>query len=211
MSKLAPEYIEGSMTHQETSWQLPSIDYVQYYDLEDYLFSVVSTRYSRDKSLSAFDFFSIVIWKANRAKTRIASRLIKYGGGQESLEVAVAKLMADITSALDPKERLSILIKQWGFRLPMASAILTVLFPNEFTVYDIRVCEELGDFKNADSENFEILWRRYHAYTEAVKNTALGYPLLRDKDRYLWGKSAASQLCSDIKVCFKQASPSTDE
>lgn len=37
-------------------------------------------------------------------------------------------------------------MKNRGFRLPMASAIATVLYPNDFTVYDIRVCEMLGDF-----------------------------------------------------------------
>lgn len=194
------------MIYQETPLELQAFDYVQYYDLESYLFNVVSTRYSQSKTLSAFDFFSIVIWKANRAKTLIARRLLKHGQGHESLETAVAKLMAEISCAQGAKERLSVLIKQWGFRLPMASAILTVLFPNEFTVYDIRVCEELGGYKNADSENFDFLWLRYHAYTEAVKKAAPEYPLLRDKDRYLWGKSAASQLHSDLGACFMQAS-----
>jgi hypothetical protein len=37
-----------------------------------------------------------------------------------------------------------ILMRDWGLRLPMASAILTVLFPEEFTVYDQRVCGSLS-------------------------------------------------------------------
>ena len=35
---------------------------------------------------------------------------------------------------------------EWGFRLPMGSAILTVCFPASFSVYDTRVCDQLGDF-----------------------------------------------------------------
>ena len=196
---------------REPSWEPPtSLDYVQYYDLEGYLFSIVPARYDRDKTLSAFDFFSIVVWKANRAKSRIATRLLKYGGGQENLEVAVAKLMAAISQANEPKERLSVLIELWGFRLPMASAILTVLFPNEFTVYDVRVCEELGDFKDADTNNFAVQWERYSAYIAAVRSTAPEYPRLRDKDRYLWGKSATAQLRSDIESCFRRGDSDVD-
>jgi len=43
------------------------IDPVRYYDLERYLLDDVRTRYASEGSLGAFDFFSIVIWKANRA------------------------------------------------------------------------------------------------------------------------------------------------
>ena len=35
---------------------------------------------------------------------------------------------------------------KWAFRLPTASAILTVLYPDVFTVYDRRVCKVLGAF-----------------------------------------------------------------
>jgi len=44
-------------------------DYIKYYDLENYVLTDVRDKFYRDRYLTAFDFFCIVIWKANRAKT----------------------------------------------------------------------------------------------------------------------------------------------
>lgn len=178
-------------------------EYLQFYDLEGYLFKVVSARYGQNKTLTAFDFFCIVIWKANRAKSRVAERLLAHGDGQANLEAAVGDLLGTISKAIDPKTRLSVLIEAWGFRLPMASAILTVLYPENFTVYDIRVCDILGDFKDAQYKtNFSTLWDRYSAYVTAVRSAVPECASLRDKDRFLWGKSFATQLQNDIQLSF---------
>jgi len=37
-------------------------------------------------------------------------------------------------------------MKEWDLALPMASAILSVCWPDDFTVYDYRVCESVKDF-----------------------------------------------------------------
>ncbi len=180
-------------------------NYLQYYDLEDYLFSVVTNRYAQNKTLTAFDFFCIVIWKANRAKSKVAKKLLAHGNGQGNLEIAVDSLLTEISKAKDDRARLLVLIEGWGFRLPMASAILTVLYPEEFTVYDVRVCDVLSDFKDAQEKtNFAELWKRYSDYVVAVKNAVPEYSSLRDKDRFLWGKSFASQLHSDIQLSFRR-------
>jgi hypothetical protein len=176
--------------------------------LEAYLFGEVTERFQNDGTLSAFDFFCIVIWKANRSKSKVAARL--RAKGHPSLAVAVDALLKGIRSAPDNRGRLSILIETWGFRLPMASAILTVLFPAEFTVYDVRVCDVLGDFKDAQHKaQFDVLWARYSAYIEAVRAAAPAQLTLREKDRYLWGKSFAEQLERDIAVGFQR--PAEDD
>jgi hypothetical protein len=175
-------------------------DYAKYYDLEGYLFGEVCQRFQRDKCLSAFDFFCIVIWKANRSKSKVARRLL--ARGHRDLENSVKVLIHDIDSAADPKQRLAALIERWGFRLPMASAILAVLYPDDFTVYDVRVCEVLGDFVDAQYKKFEDLWIRYEKYIECVRNAVPGKATLREKDRYLWGKSFESQLNGDISSGF---------
>jgi hypothetical protein len=178
-------------------------NFLQYYDLEGYLFKVISIRYAQDKTLTAFDFFCIVIWKANRAKSKVAERLLAHGNGQANLGSAVGSLLAAISEAQDQSARLSVLIEGWGFRLPMASAILTVLYPEDFTVYDIRVCDVLGDFKDAQYKtNIATLWERYAAYVIAVKGAVPECSSLRDKDRFLWGKSFATQLQTDIQSSF---------
>ena len=176
-------------------------NFLQYYELEDYLFSVVSTRYAQSKTLTAFDFFCIVIWKSNRAKSKMAKRLM--AKGHTNLDAAVASLLAELSEANDNRARLSVLIEGWGFQLPMASAILTVLYPEDFTIYDERVCDVLGDFKDAKNKSkFTSLWERYSAYVAAVKDAVPECSNLRDKDRFLWGKSFATQLQADIQSSF---------
>jgi hypothetical protein len=187
------------MLHEEAA--LTAARFGDFYWLENYLFSQVSPRFSETHSLSDFDFFCIVIWKANRAKSRIARGLV--GAGFTDLQSAVNAVARDISSASDSKERLRVLIQKWGFRLPMASAMLTVLYPDEFTVYDVRVCESIGDFGNVQNKvNFDALWDGYRAFLARVRQVAPGGLSLRDKDRWLWGKSFADQLQADIRTCF---------
>ena len=186
-------------------------NFLQYYDLENYLFNNVSTRYTHFKTLTTFDFFCIVIWKANRAKSKVAERLLAHASGQDNLESTVNSLVTAISMAKDQKERLFVLIEGWGFRLPMASAILTVLYPEDFTVYDIRVCNVLGDFKDAQYKtNFATLWERYSAYIIAVREAVTEQSTLRDKDRFLWGKSFATQLKADIQSSFGHEAVDTE-
>lgn len=181
--------------------------YSKYYDLEAYLFNHVSTTFQQTHTLPAFDFFCIIIWKANRAKSKIAKRLLKRG---PNLEAAVSALMADISSAEGPKARLQVL-HEWGFLLPMASAILTVLFPEEFTVYDVRVCGILKGFEDLQNKTqFEHIWAGYSGYIEAVKSIETANSSLRAKDKFLWAKSFAQQLESDIKDGFTRVKLQAD-
>jgi hypothetical protein len=48
------------------------------------------------------------------------------------------------------------------------------------------------------------LWPEYQKYCEAVKNAVPQYAALRDKDRFLWGRSAAVQLAADIATGFSK-------
>lgn len=56
------------------------VEYLKLYNLEKYLFEDVRHKFLADRKLSAFDFFCIVICKANRAKSKVALRLL----GQDS-------------------------------------------------------------------------------------------------------------------------------
>ena len=100
------------------------------------------------------------------------------------------------------------LVIDWGFKLPMASAILTVFWPDDFTVYDVRACEQIEEllgkrFHNlADKTNPIIAWEGYCEYLEAVRKIAPQDLSLRDKDRYLWARSAAKQLDRQIEDGF---------
>lgn len=182
------------------------MDYLKLYDLERYLFDVVHSAFQKDKRLSAFDFFCIIIWKANRAKSKVALKLLSHDSqGRKDLNAIVGDLTSVIARATDNKERMRILIAKWEFRLPMASAILTVLYPETFTVYDVRVCDELGNHHAAQNKSrFDDVWTGYEAYLNDVKNREPNLLALRDKDRTLWAKSFEKQLTDDISTLFRK-------
>jgi hypothetical protein len=176
--------------------------HIKYYDLENYVLTDVRDSFDRNGHLTAFDFFCIVIWKANRAKTKIAQRLLNYNS---DIEQSVKDLTSKIFSATDDKQKLKVLITDYKFRLPMSSAILSLLYPDNFTIYDVRVCETLINFKGLDNTtNFEKLWLGYKDYIESVRKYEPKNLSLRDKDRFLWGKSFYEQLNKDLKNNFNK-------
>jgi hypothetical protein len=180
------------------------VGFQQYYYLENYLFNTVQPRFLEQGYLSAFDFFCIVIWKANRAKSKVAKRLLSKKHG--NLDAAVYELTTKLSQQATAKDKLAYLwLKEnWGFLLPMASAVLTVLYPEEFTVYDRRVCDMLGDFHNLTNiANIDNLWDRYQKFKAKVEEVAPRDLNLRNKDRYLWGKSFHDQLITDIQQRFQ--------
>jgi hypothetical protein len=186
----------------------PSMNHLKLYDLERYLFEDVRNNFHQHGQLSAFDFFCIIIWKSNRAKTKIAQRLLKNGHDVKDLEAQVRKLTTTLFKTSQPKERLRILMVDWGFRLPMASAILAVLYPDDFSVYDVRVCDELKNHHKLQFKtNFEGIWEGYKTFLRDVSNTCPKSQSLRDKDRSLWAKSFERQLRRDLENGFKDVTP----
>lgn len=187
-------------------------DFRQFYDLEGYLFGTVRKRFCQRGYLNAFDFFCIVIWKTRgRAQSMIAKRLLAHDGGFDSLSKAARLLTSQVSAAQSPKDKMRVLWEVWGFRLPTASAILTVFFPAEFTVYDERVSGQLGvrrltnlgGYTKRDI-SFDTLWQRYREYISAVRRAGLRKASLRNKDRHLWGKSFYLELRKGIRTKFSK-------
>jgi hypothetical protein len=94
------------------------------------------------------------------------------------------------------RERLSLLLGKWGFRLPTASAILTVLYPEQFTVYDVRV--RTGLRMRDICDRHDVVEAYFKEYLPTVAELPQG-ATLREKDRYLWGKSTYEDLQQFIK------------
>ncbi len=80
-----------------------SQDFLRYYDLEGYLLAEVGPRFRETSKISAFDFFCILIWKSNRAKTKHARRMLSRG--YATLERAVDALAHDLSAAPSRRER----------------------------------------------------------------------------------------------------------
>lgn len=71
-------------------------EYRKYYFLEDYLFNEVHRRFHEQGYLAAEDFFCIVIWKSNRAKSKVAERLLLMGKKESDLNKVVEALTAGL-------------------------------------------------------------------------------------------------------------------
>ncbi len=180
-------------------------DCLGYYGIEPYLFNVVRKRFHKEHSIGAFDFFSIIVWKANRAKSLVAKRMLSKGA--TNLDEASRSLTSALFRATSEQHRLSILLDDWGFRLAMASAILTVLWPDEFTIYDARVCNELEGFHSLVCLGGQKAWEGYCQFRKAVRDATPSGLSLRNKDRYLFGRSAIRQLKLDVESNFGMQPP----
>lgn len=181
-------------------------EFEKQYDEEGHLFQVVSPRFQQQGWLSAYDLFSIVRWKANRAISKVATALVRTSGS--NLEQTSRQLTKDLYEAPNDRQRFFVLSGKWKLRLPMASAILTVLFPDNFTVYDVRACEMLGDFHTlASRTDIESRWQGYLEFKNAVERSTPAHLSLRNKDRYLWARSRHDGLARFVKKAFSDTAP----
>jgi len=108
-------------------------------------------------------------------------------------------IAADLRMATDPEQQLGLLLTKWGFRLQTASAILAVLYPDTFTIYDIRVCNSLCAFHQlGDMKWSPRAWQEYQRFVVAVRDAAPEGLSLRDCDRWLWGKNKREALLKEL-------------
>jgi hypothetical protein len=179
---------------------MPETDYLKFYDDERYLLDEVGCRFRETGVLEPADFYMILIWKAERAKNYHKKRLIKIAG---SFREAVRKIASELYQINGDKNLLEVLIEEWGFSLPTASAILTILYPNIFTVYDWRVCEQVRhDYEPWNSRGFsDAMWKHYESFKQAVINEpdCANLKSLRDKDRFLIGRSTRKGIENDCE------------
>lgn len=165
------------------------------YDLEGYLFEEVRRRFEAEQTLRPYDFFAIVIWKSNRAKTRIKRGLADAGKTVEAL-------MQEVSQSDQLQAKVEVLLQIRGIGLPMASAILTVCYPETFTVLDYRAWETLQQASvDGLPESYPQSPEAYLAYCRACQTLADRMGLsLRELDRALWAKSWEDDLLELISV-----------
>ena len=168
-------------------WMIIMSDFLKFYDLESYLFGEVGPRFRANGVIEPTDFFMILIWKANRAKTKTHKKLSNRANG--CFNSAVKDIAKRLYAEPDSKAKLRILMRDYDLFIPTASAILTVLYPEEFTVYDQRVCKQARIPYQPSRKFGDELWKEYQRLKAGVTNAAPANLCLRDKDRYLFGKS----------------------
>jgi len=171
------------------------IDYRKFYDDEQYLLDV-GQAFRKGEPLDAVDFYMMLVWKANRAKNYHRERLKRISG--KAFKEAVSMIASGLRDRSEAADRLELLMREWGFALPTATAILTLLYPDEFTVYDVLVCNELGWIYRPYLSFSSKLWSDYLAYKRAVIEATPADLSLRDKDRFLIGRAYRNSYLAAI-------------
>lgn len=169
---------------------------IDFYSPETTVFPTLGDNFAKSGVLDPMALYLILDWKSPRARTRHRDRLIRIAG---SFNEAVSRLAAGLHTATDAEQQLGFLLTDWEFKLPTASAILAVLYPETFTVYDIRVCDALGDFHRLGNMNWSpALWQEYQRFLNAVRDAAPQCLTLRDCDRTIWGQNKRDQLLKEL-------------
>jgi hypothetical protein len=112
---------------------IDAIDPIVCYNPETYLFLELARRFAKTGQLGQTALYLILDWKAPRARTRRLARLSKLAGGD--FERAAREIATDLVAATSQEKRMGVVLTKGGFRLPTASAIPAVLYPETFTVY----------------------------------------------------------------------------
>lgn len=146
--------------------------------LERAIFSELSNKVRFSGELEPEDFFTICEWKSTRTKTLVRTNPHEH--------------IRDITRlAFSSREslRVPLLCILNGVRVPTASAILTVWQPNEYTVYDVRVCDAMLSLshKLLTDQVVEDARKSYSKYLDVARKMATELRVsLRDLDKTLW-------------------------
>lgn len=161
--------------------------YLKYYWLESYLFGEVRRNFQKQHYLTPEEFFAIVIWKSNRSKTNVRRGIV-------ASNQTVQKITEGIYTAKTRSEKVKWLTKIKFIGIPLASAILTVCYPHQFTVLDYRVWGVLQRAKKVSGRQPTTI-EKYLEYADACKKYAKQSRVsLRDLDRIMWGQSFHKDL-----------------
>ena len=173
-------------------------DYLRYYFQEDYLFSKVNKNFQENHFLTPEEFFTIVIWKRNASKTKIVK-------GIKESKKTIKFLTKKIFESTEREDRLKILLNIKNIGIAIASAILTVLYPNEFTIIDYRVKKSLKKLGIKLPGKIEENSEDYFRYVDICKEIAIKRKLsLRNLDRILWamdfyeGENGLKDITKDL-------------
>lgn len=121
------------------------------------------------------DVFEIADWKSHRAARLIHNESNDDASIKKALDVAASGQQIPIVEKMDA------LVALFGVSVPMASAILTCIDPEFYTVIDVRALAALGVERKSISKD---LYVRYLEFCRATaENLGVG---LRQLDRALW-------------------------
>ncbi len=170
------------------------------YDPETRVFPMLARKAKEGQELSSLDVLLILKWKLGRIKND-NSKTVAVGKMKEINQALKDACKADRKGKIDALTALS---KIPGIGLATATAILTVCYPDEFTIIDQRVLEILDLFpsrlakdeqKNKYSTDNWTPEDYVDEYLPKVKGCSESWDCtLRDADRALWGLSVYKRI-----------------
>jgi len=108
-------------------------NYLDLYNIEEYLFKVMGPRIRERGFIEFNDFYQICMWKSARQKQN-------YLKNKNIVKNISRKAFAEKEEPLKIKQ----LLKLKGVGIPTASAILTIVFPDRYAVIDVRCIQMLN-------------------------------------------------------------------
>jgi len=173
--------------------------YLKYYFLEDYLFKTVNKNFHENKYLTSEEFLAIIIWKRNASKTKVVE-------GVNTSDKSIRVITSKIYESPSREMKLEILLGIKNIGIAIASAILTVLYDQEFTVFDARARNSLQAIGVQIKGSPDNKPEDYFSYVDLCKKQAEKYKLsLRDFDRCLWamnfyiGEGGLKEIAETLK------------
>ncbi len=161
---------------------------LEYYDPESSVFPAIATR--GRKSMTAEELLLVLKWKTGRLKKSYAKTVSRLP--EINTAVRIANKRGEEVEAIQD------LCKIDEIGVPVASAILTVCYPEKFTILDWRVLDVL-EIKPGESSKWSAkdYWKRFVPRVKAERERF--DRTLRDTDRALWGLSVYRQVMELIQ------------
>lgn len=173
--------------------------YFKYYFLEDYIFKTVNKNFHKNKHLTSEEFLAIIIWKRNASKRKVVEGVNVSGK-------SIRAITNQIYNSPSREEKLRVLLEIKHIGIAIASAVLTVLYDKEFTVFDYRAKNSLNAIGIQINGSPDNKPKDYFDYVDLCKKQAEKYNLsLRELDRSLWamdfyaGEGGLKEIAEKLK------------
>jgi hypothetical protein len=162
------------------------------YDPETRVFPKIACKVGKRQGLDERDVLLMLKWKLGRIRDDNKKTISKRRMKKINNAVDIARQQGEEIKAL------KILDEVHGINLSTATAILTICYPNKFTIFDFRALETL-DLKPDKTENWTAD-NYFKEYLPCVRKRSKRWRCsLRNADRALWGLSVDKRIKKVIK------------
>lgn len=125
--------------------------YLDLYNQEEYLFNFIGPKIKKRGFINFQEFFKICMWKSVRQKNNYRKN-----------EQTIKKITKNAFKESDERKKMEKLCELKGVGIPMASAMLTVVFPDKYAVIDIRCIEMLNKLNQNIKKHISLnVWLEY--------------------------------------------------